>query len=130
MSAGPPPPQQPYLPPGYPYPSPYFRPDAPGATPSMVLGIIALAGLPLVCCCGFGELIALPLGIIAVVLGLTARSKVAASQGALGGDGRALAGIVTGATAAAIAALLFVLYLLGVIASGSFNNFVGPTPTG
>ena len=82
----------------------------------MVLGLIALAGLPLVCCCGFGELIALPLGIVA-------------SQGSLGGDGRALAGIVTGATAAAIAGLLFVLYLLGVIATSSINNLVGPTPT-
>jgi hypothetical protein len=94
----------------------------------MVLGIVALAGLPLVCCCGFGELIALPVGAVAVVLGVAARNRVAASQGALGGDGKALAGIVTGGTAAGIAAVLFVLYLLGVIVTGS-GNLVGPTPT-
>ena len=96
----------------------------------MVLGILSLFGLPLICCCGFGELIALPLGIVAAVLGFTARSRIAASQGALAGDGRALAGIVMGATAAGIAALLFVLYLMGVISSGSLSHMVGPTPTG
>ena len=96
----------------------------------MVLGIISLAGLPLVCCCGFGELIALPLGITAVVFGVLARNRIAASQGALGGDGKALAGIVMGATAGGIAAVLFLLYVFGVIATNSFGHPVGPTPTG
>ena len=98
----------------------------------MVLGIISLAGLPLVCCCGFGELIALPLGITAVVFGVLARNRIAASQGALGGDGKALAGIVMGATAGGIAALLFVLYVLGALSVNWFGHpvVVGPTPTG
>ena len=98
----------------------------------MVLGIVALAGLPVICCCGLGELIVLPIGIIAVVLGVQARSRIAASQGALGGDGKALAGIVMGATGAGIGLLLLVLYLLGAIASGSgmFNNFAFPSPSG
>jgi hypothetical protein len=95
----------------------------------MVLGIVSLAGLPLVCCCGFGELIALPLGITAVVFGVLARSRIAASQGALGGDGKALAGIVMGATAGGIAAVLFLLYVFGVIATSSLGH-PGGTPSG
>jgi hypothetical protein len=128
LSTGvPPPPQFP----GAAYP-PYIRPDAPGATASMVLGIVALAGLPLICCCGLGEFIVLPLGIIAVVLGVQARTRVAAAQGALGGDGKALAGIVMGATAGGIGLLLLVLYALGTIASGGgmFNSFSIPSPSG
>jgi hypothetical protein len=131
LSAPPPPPQFP--PQGYPpYAPPYFRPDAPGATPAMVLGIVALAGLPVICCCGLGELIVLPIGIIAVVLGVQARSKIAGNQGAYGGDGKALAGIVMGATAAGIGLVLLVLYALGAIASGGgmFNNFALPSPSG
>jgi hypothetical protein len=98
----------------------------------MVLGIVALAGLPVICCCGLGEFIVLPLGIIAVVLGVQARSRVAAGQGALGGDGKALAGIVMGATAGGIGLLLLVLYALGAIASGGgmFNSFSIPSPSG
>jgi len=98
----------------------------------MVLGIIALAGLPVICCCGLGEVVVLPLGIIAFVLGLQARSKAAAAQGALGGDGKALAGMVMGATAAGIGVVLLVLYLLGGIASGSgfFNSIPIPSPSG
>ena len=95
----------------------------------MVLGIVSLFGLPLICCCGFGELVALPLGIIAMVMGFTARSRIAASQGALGGDGKALAGIVMGATAGGIAAILFVLYLVGAISVNWFGHPVG-VPTG
>ena len=97
----------------------------------MVLGIVSIVALPLVCCCGVGELLAIPAGIIAVVLGFTARSKVAASRGALGGDGKALAGIVMGATAAGIGLVLFVAYamMFGLGASGVLNNLPGPTPS-
>ena len=136
MSVGPPgtpPPPQPFYPPGgYPYPPPYVRQEAQGATASMVLGILSLVFLPVGCCCGLGELVVIPLGVIGVVLGFSARGKVAASQGALGGDGKALAGIVTGATGAGIGIVLFVLSLLlvGLGTSGILNNLPTPTPTG
>lgn len=134
MSVGPPgtpPPPQPFYPPGgYSYPPPYVRQEAQGATPSMVLGILSLVFLPVGCCCGLGEVVVIPLGVIAVVLGFSARSKVAASQGALGGDGKALAGIVTGATGAAIGIVLLVLGLLlfGLGTTGFFNVIPTASP--
>lgn len=130
-ASGPPPPQPFYQPGGYPSAPPYVRQDAQGATAAMVLGIVSIAALPLICCCGIGELLALPAGIIAVILGFNARSKVAASRGTLGGDGKALAGIVMGATAAAIGLVLFVVYslLFGLGTSGILNNLPGPTPS-
>ena len=94
----------------------------------MVLGIIALAFLPLGCCCGVGWLVVVPLGIAAIALGFSARSKATASQGTLGG-GKALAGIVTGGTAIGVAAVLFVLELIFRVGSGTFFNvFVTPSP--
>jgi hypothetical protein len=127
-----PPPQQ--YQPGYGQTSPYGSPyggiaQAPGAMPAMVLGIISLGALPLACCCGIGEFIVIPLGIVAVVLGFMARSRIAASQGALGGGGKALAGIVTGATAAAIGIVLIVaIFVFGFVAP-SLTNAI-PTPSG
>jgi hypothetical protein len=95
----------------------------------MVLGIIALVFLPLGCCCGVGWLVVVPLGIAAIALGFSARSKATASQGLLGGGGKALAGIVTGGTAIGIAAVLFVLELIFRVGSGTFFNvFVTPSP--
>ena len=95
----------------------------------MVLGILALCFLPLGCCCGVGWLIVVPLGIAAIVLGFNARSKVAVSQGMLGGSGKALAGIVMGGTAIGIAAVLFVLELVFRVGSGTFFNvFITPSP--
>ena len=135
MSTGPPvspPPPQPLYPPGgYPYPPPFVRQEAQGATAAMVLGIISLAALPLICCCGVGELLAIPTGIVAVILGFAARSKVAAGRGVLGGDGKALAGIVMGGTAAAVGLVLFLIYALvfGLSASGILNNLPSPTPS-
>ena len=87
-----PPPPQPYQP-GVGQPTPYAPPgvvaDAQYAMPAMVLGILSLCLLPLACFCGIGELIVIPLGIVAVVLGFMARNKIAASQGTLGGSGLA-----------------------------------------
>ncbi|HSS61612.1 MAG TPA: hypothetical protein VLK30_09175 [Candidatus Limnocylindrales bacterium] len=123
MTGGPPGQPYPYLPPTY------NRPEAQYATPSMVLGIISLCVLPLGCCCGIGELIVVPLGVAALALGFAARSKITASQGALGGEGKALAGIITGGTATAIAIVLFVVFLLlGVATRGIVNGI--PTPSG
>ncbi len=127
-----PPPPQPLYPPGvYPYPPPFVRQEAQGATASMVLGIISLAALPLICCCGLGELLAIPMGGLAVILGFRARNRVAESRGALGGDGRALAGIVMGGTAAGIGLVLFLAYVLtsGLNTTGILNNLPTPAPT-
>ena len=128
MTEGPPPAQ----PPGPPYqylPSPYGRQEAQYATAAMVLGILSLVLMPLACCCGIGELLIIPLGILAVIFGFTARSRIAASQGALGGDGKALAGIITGATGAGIGiALGFAILVFGITAS-TFTNAI-PTPSG
>ena len=97
----------------------------------MVLGIISLALLPLGCCCGVGEVIVIPLGIAAIALGFSARGKITTSQGALGGEGKALAGIITGGTAAAIAIVLFLLALvLGAATRGLLNAIPTPTPSG
>jgi len=95
----------------------------------MVLGIISICALPLACCCGLGELVVIPLGIVAVVLGFMARNRVAASQGTLGGGSKALAGIVTGATAAAIGIMLVVAIFVFGFVSPSILNAI-PTPSG
>jgi len=95
---------------------------------AMVLGILSLCLLPLACFCGFGELIVIPLGIAALVLGFMARSRIAASQGTLGGSGKALAGIITGGTGLGIALVLGILILLFGLAFSSIVNSI-PTPT-
>lgn len=105
MRAGPP--QQ--FPP-YEYP----RPEASEAMPSLIFGIVSMGVLPLGCCCGIGYLVAIPLGIAGVVFGVMARNKIAASRGGLGGDGKALGGIVTGATALFVVVALGAAGLLGV----------------
>jgi len=99
--------------------------------PAMVLGIISICALPLACCCGLGEIIVIPLGIVAVVLGFVARSRISASQGALRGGGKALAGIITGATAAAIGIMLVVaIFVFGFVAPSITNSFPIPSPSG
>jgi hypothetical protein len=112
MSSGPPgyPPIQPY-----PYARDYYGSDAPGATASLVLGIVAMCAVPFVCCCGIGELVTIPCGIIAVVQGIAATRRISASQGALGGNGKAVAGITIGGTALAIGLVLLVFVLIGAI---------------
>lgn len=100
-------------PPTFP-PYQYPRPEASEATPSLVFGILSLAALPLGCCCGIGYLAALPLGIAGVVFGFIARNKIAASRGALGGDGKALGAIVTGGTALFVVVVLGALGLIGL----------------
>jgi len=122
----PPPPQQ--YQPGYGQPYQPTLPDAQYAMVAMVLGILSLCLLPLACFCGFGELIVIPLGIAALVLGFMARSRIAASQGTLGGSGKALAGIITGGTGLGIALVLGILILLFGLAFSSIVNSI-PTPT-
>jgi hypothetical protein len=90
----------PYGQPSYPPPPPgaggwagYAAPQtSPKATWALVTGIIALV----MGCCGVLGLV----GIASVVLGVQARRDIAASRGALTGDGAALAGIILGAIGA------------------------------
>ncbi|TME42206.1 MAG: hypothetical protein E6I61_03780 [Chloroflexi bacterium] len=126
----PPPPQQYQPPPSQPYPSApqALLPDAQYDMPAMVLGILSLCLLPLACCCGVVELIVIPLGIAAVVLGFMARNRIAASQGTMGGSGKALAGIITGGTGLGIGILLGIAILLFGLAFSSLVNSI-PTPT-
>jgi len=121
------------VPPGYgpqPYPPYQFpRPDASEAMPSLIFGILSLAVLPLGCCCGIGFLIALPLGVAGVVFGFMARNKVASSRGSLGGDGKALGGIVTGGTALFVVVALGALSLFGTALPSLMNGLPSPRPS-
>jgi len=108
--------QQPYGQPGYgqqSYGQPYgygVSPTPPAdssATTAMVLGIIALAGG---CLCGLPVF----LGPVALVMGLKAKRRVAASNGQLGGDGQATAGLILGIISTILAVLL-IAYIIFVV---------------
>jgi hypothetical protein len=102
------------------------RPDAQGATVSMVLGIIALVLTPIGCCCGIIEIVAIALGVVAVVMGIQARNRVNASGGTLGGGGKAQAGLITGIIAVILGVIFGVLYLVffGLSSSGALSNII------
>lgn len=121
---------QPY---GYGAVPPIVLPDAQGATPAMVLGIVGLVVLPLGCCCGVGSVASVVLGILAIVFGVRARNLVNASGGTLGGGGKAMAGIVCGGIAVGLAVVVFILALAIGLGSGAFLNAINnaiqsPTP--
>jgi hypothetical protein len=105
--------QQPY-PQGW-YPGPH-RPEHPGAVPTLVIGIIALAGGLI---CGLPAL----LGPWAWVKGRRILNEIDASNGQLGGRGMAQGGYVCGIIATILLALgvlaLVVAVGLGVAGSAS-----------
>lgn len=103
--------------------------EAPGATPAMILGIIAVVLAPIGCFCGFLEIVALPLGIVAVVLGFRARSRIAQSQGTLGGSGKALAGLITGFVGIGWSLIWGGILLLVVLGFNLLPSFVTSYPT-
>jgi hypothetical protein len=105
-------------------------PEAQNATPAMVLGIISVVLMPIGCCCWFLEILAVPLGVVAIVMGVGARNRVNASGGTLGGGGKAMAGIITGGIAAVLGLIVLVLGLIfvGLNASGVLQNLI-PSPT-
>ena len=107
MSYPPGPPQ-----PGEPHPGSYPAPAPTNgkATSSLIVGITTLV---LSWCCGFGVL-----GLVAVVLGMKGRSEIRRSGGAQGGEGIALAGVITGAIAVLVG-LLVLIAVIGVIAGGN-----------
>ncbi len=90
------------------------------ATSALVVGISTLV---LSWCCGLGLA-----GLVAVVLGVKARSEIRASAGTQGGEGVALAGIVTGAVAVVVGLLVLVAVIL-LVASGNaaFQGYADST---
>ena len=83
-SSGPSGPPGPYGPYGQPVPPPASPPTSSKATTSLILGVVSLF------LCGFLT------GIPAIFVGLSARKEIRRSNGALGGEGLALGGIITG----------------------------------
>jgi hypothetical protein len=66
--------------------------------------------------CGLAGLLGVILGPVAIFLGISARKKIERSQGALTGDGQALAGLILG--------VIGLLVSLGYIALLIFNQEV------
>ncbi|NUR08204.1 MAG: DUF4190 domain-containing protein [Nocardioidaceae bacterium] len=111
-------PQQPgygqpaYGQPGYPPPGMYGYPAPPTNGKAQAALWSGIGSLVLFWCCGLGVL-----GIVPLVLGVKARSEIRATGGQQGGDGMALAGIVTGSIAIVLGLLTIVLIIVA-IASG------------
>ena len=100
--------EQPWTPQGPPPPGYAPVPATNGkATASMITGVSTLV---LSWCCGLGVL-----GLVAVFLGVRARTEIRLAQGAEAGDGLAVAGIVTGALATLIGLLTVVLVVLVLV---------------
>lgn len=100
--------EQPWVPQGPPPPGYVPVPATNGkATASMITGVSTLV---LSWCCGLGVL-----GLVAVFLGVRARTEIRLSGGAQSGDGLAITGIVTGVLATLIGLLTVVLVVLVVI---------------
>jgi hypothetical protein len=100
---GPPPYHQPYYPPG-------TRPEHPGAVPSLVIGVIALAGvIPI--------FVGLPLllGPWAWVKGRRTVQEIDASGGQLSGRGMATGAYVCGMIATILLAMVFVGLAIGIV---------------
>ncbi len=100
-------PQQGGLPNGYP-PYPYPQPVNGLAIASLVVSVVAMAGL-----CGYG--LGGYLGIVGLVLGVVARRQI--RERGNGGDGLALAGLIVGGIATAIAVLATLALLAFVVRS-------------
>lgn len=111
---------------GYGYGSPYGPAYGPPrmptngkATASLVTGVatLVLSLCPLV---GLG-------GLVAVLLGVKARSEIRMSGGTQQGDGLALGGIVTGAIALAVGLTVLALIVLAIVAGVSVDTRGGAT---
>lgn len=106
---------------GYGYGSPYGQAYGPHrmptngkATASLITGValLVLSLCPLV---GLG-------GLVAVVLGVRARSEIRSSGGTQQGDGLALGGIITGGIAFAVGLLVLALLVVAVVAGVSYQG--------
>ncbi|GAC70412.1 DUF4190 domain-containing protein [Gordonia soli] len=100
--------QQGYGQPGYGAPA-YGVPTQPQTSGKAIAALVCgIGSLPLILLtCG---ILAIPAGIVAIVLGVGARREVADSAGQRSGDGLALAGIITGALGIVLGALLLTFY--------------------
>jgi len=106
-------------PPGLGPPPPYAVPRTNGkAQAAMWTGLAVL----LTSICGVGVL-----GFIPIILGVLARREISRSGGRQGGDGMALAGIVTGAVATALSLVLIVVVVLLLAAIDSSSSGYGTT---
>ncbi len=86
------------------------------AITSLVTGIVSLPGI---CCWPLGVV----LGILGIVFGVLARKDIETSGGQLKGAGLALAGLICGAVAVVIIAVVLILWAAGVIdTSYEFNT--------
>ena len=94
------------------YPNPNRQVNQTLAIVSLVLGIIGLVG-----CAGLT-------GPIALITGFMARKKAAQNPAEYGGDGIALAGIITGAVGTVILLLviLYIVFVFGVIGISLLNS--------
>lgn len=100
--------EQPWAPQGPPPPGYAALPVTNGkATASMVTGVSTLV---LSWCCGLGVL-----GLVAVFLGLRARTEIRLSGGTQSGEGLAVTGIVTGVLAALVGLLTVVLVVVLIV---------------
>ena len=105
-----PPPAPAYGYPGYPQP----QQGAGMAITAMVLGIAALV----LCWSAFGGLV---LGLLAVVFGIVALRR--ARRGEAGGQGRAIAGLITGAIGLVLGAV-FLFVWINLFTSSGFGDLV------
>ncbi len=126
--------QPPPAPPGYPpYQPPQVAPPMPmpqlygppvandgKAIASLVLGILSV-----VCC--FGALAGIP----AIILGALSKRDIARSGGAIGGEGLAITGIVTGvlSTLGTIAYIVFYVAVIGAAVASAPTSYTPPPYT-
>lgn len=105
---------------------PYRVPADSGAVVALIVGI---ASIVLLCACGPAAVVA---GAVALFVGLSARRRIRAAAGSAGGDGMALAGVITGGIGGGIGILFTVVlvgYIILVAAGVASGNFPIPTPT-
>jgi hypothetical protein len=117
--SGPPPaqpfPQQPAQSYGHGLGQPTGPKNEPLAVASLIAGIV---GIPLLCCWILG----FPISIAALVTGFLARRRISESNGALTGDGMALAGLILGAVGVVLSIVLIVLWVvLGAVDFATYN---------
>ena len=128
--AGAPPPQPPpgyppYQPPQVPPPQPMPLYGPPAANDGKAIASLVLGILSLVCC--FGALAGIP----AIILGALSKRDIARSGGAIGGEGMAITGIVTGvlSTLGTIAYIIFYVAVIGAAVATAPTSYSPPPYT-
>lgn len=108
---------------GQPY-APYAAPNHPQATTALALGLVSTIG-------AFLCLLPAIAGPFAIVISLKARRQIRQSQGQVGGDGMATAGLVLGIIGTVLLALMVLavvaLLILAFAYPSSFHDGSGTT---